>query len=127
VVRYLGESIGPCQGSCDVCAKWDVVGAAPAPPRKSRGRKATGTERPDPAAAAARGSEAELFDRLRGLRKRLAQARGLPAYIVFSDASLEEMVARLPKTKEELLAISGVGPKKLAQYGEAFLEVLRQA
>jgi ATP-dependent DNA helicase RecQ len=125
VVRYLGESIGPCQGSCDVCAKWDVVGAAPALPRKARGRKASRTGRSNPAAAD-RVRESGLFDRLKGLRKRLAEARGLPAYIVFSDASLAEMAARLPKNPEEFLAITGVGPKKLAQYGEAFLAVLRE-
>ena len=63
--------------------------------------------------------------RLRELRRRLATERGIPAYMVFSDAVLLAMAANRPITAEAVLGISGVGPKKLAQYGEAFLAVLR--
>ena len=69
----------------------------------------------------------ELFERLRALRKRLADAEGVPAYIVFSDAVLRQMASRVPKSPAEMLALSGVGPVKLERYGEAFLEVLREA
>jgi len=67
----------------------------------------------------------ELFARLRDLRRRLATERGIPAYMVFSDAVLLTMAATRPRTEAGVLAISGVGPKKLAQYGDAFLAVLR--
>ena len=50
----------------------------------------------------------------------------MPAYIVFSDATLIAMAEQRPRTKEELLAVPGVGPKKLAAYGEAFLALLRE-
>jgi ATP-dependent DNA helicase RecQ len=74
------------------------------------------------------GDEAELFAELRRLRRTLADARGIPAYMVFSDATLLEFAARRPSTPDEFLSISGVGPKKLALYGEPFLAVLgRQA
>ena len=68
----------------------------------------------------------ELFQRLRALRKRLADAEGVPAYIVFSDAVLRAMSARTPRTLPELAAISGIGPVKLARYGDLFLEEIRR-
>ncbi len=63
----------------------------------------------------------ELFERLRALRKRLADAQHVPAYVVFSDAALAEMAARRPRTADELLAVNGVGTTKLERYGEDFL------
>jgi superfamily II DNA helicase RecQ len=50
----------------------------------------------------------------------------MPAYIVFSDATLIAMAESKPMTVRELLAIPGVGPRKLAAYGEAFLALLRE-
>ena len=73
------------------------------------------------------GVDAELFTRLKRLRRELADARKVPAYIVFSDAVLVQMAAAKPRTQSALLAVSGVGPKKLTLYGDAFLEVLRSA
>jgi len=66
----------------------------------------------------------ELFERLRALRKRLADAQRVPAYVVFSDAALAEMAARRPRTADELLAVNGVGRTKLERYGEEFLRVI---
>ncbi len=65
-----------------------------------------------------------LFDRLRALRRRLADEQGVPAYVVFADATLAAMAALRPRTPDELLRVSGVGQVKLARYGEAFLAVL---
>jgi len=65
-----------------------------------------------------------LFERLRALRKRLADAQRVPAYVVFSDATLAEMAARKPRTQAELLEVGGVGQTKLERYGDAFLEVI---
>ena len=69
----------------------------------------------------------QQFDRLRAVRKRLADAESVPAYIVFSDAVLLQMAERVPRSRAELLLISGVGPVKVERYGEAFLEALREA
>ena len=66
-----------------------------------------------------------LFEKLRALRTTLAKKRGVPAYMIFGDATLTEMAERAPQTEEELLDITGVGPKKLAELGSHFLEVLR--
>jgi len=63
-----------------------------------------------------------LFDRLRRLRKKLADARGVPAYIVFSDVSLRQMARFYPTNRAEFARISGVGERKLADFGTAFIE-----
>jgi ATP-dependent DNA helicase RecQ len=67
----------------------------------------------------------EVFQRLRGLRKDLADEQRVPAYIVFSDKVLIEMATRRPASERELLAVPGVGPAKLEKYGAAFLAALR--
>jgi len=68
----------------------------------------------------------ERFERLRATRKRLADAEGVPAYIIFSDAVLRHMAVLVPQTPAQLLAIPGIGPVKLERYGEAFLATLRE-
>ena len=67
----------------------------------------------------------DLFEVLRQLRKQLAQQRGVPPYIIFSDATLEEMAARRPMSDTEMQQISGVGERKLQLYGDAFMEAIR--
>ena len=69
--------------------------------------------------------EESLFTTLKTLRRRIADARHMPAYIVFSDATLIAMAEQKPRTLDELLALPGVGPRKLAAYGDAFLALLR--
>ncbi len=67
----------------------------------------------------------QLFERLRQLRKRLAQKKGIPPYLIFSDRSLEEMAATRPSTREDFLDISGVGQKKLQDFGKPFLQEIQ--
>jgi ATP-dependent DNA helicase RecQ len=62
-----------------------------------------------------------LFDRLRALRKQLADERDVPAYIIFSDVALRQMARSYPASKREFAHISGVGEKKLREFGEVFL------
>jgi ATP-dependent DNA helicase RecQ len=66
--------------------------------------------------------DAEVFRALRDLRKELADERDVPAYVVFSDAVLRAMARELPQTPAQLRSISGVGEKKLADFGRRFLE-----
>jgi ATP-dependent DNA helicase RecQ len=61
-----------------------------------------------------------LFERLRQLRKRLADERGVPPYIVFSDVALRLMAREYPRTEAQFLRISGVGTKKLREFGSVF-------
>ena len=66
----------------------------------------------------------DLLDELKQLRRKLAIEKNVPAYIIFSDATLTDMCKKLPMTSEEFLTVSGVGKTKLAQYGEIFLETI---
>ena len=63
-----------------------------------------------------------LFQRLRALRKQLADEYHVLPYMIFSDATLRAMVRRRPANVEELLEVPGVGRAKLQRYGDAFLE-----
>jgi ATP-dependent DNA helicase RecQ len=63
----------------------------------------------------------ELFERLRELRKRLADERALPPDIIFSDVALRQMARNYPESEREFARISGVGEKKLRDFGEVFL------
>ena len=67
----------------------------------------------------------ELFEVLRTLRREIAQKSGIPPYLVFSDASLEEMSANRPLTEFDFSMISGVGEKKLQQYGKVFMDAIK--
>jgi ATP-dependent DNA helicase RecQ len=67
----------------------------------------------------------ELFGQLRQLRKKLAEEKGVPPYVVFGDLALMQMAAYLPQGDENFSRISGVGQEKLRQYGPVFMEVIR--
>lgn len=68
----------------------------------------------------------KLYDQLKALRMKFAKKNHIPPYLVFSDKTLQEMCQRLPKSKHELLAINGVGMVKYNQYGEAFIETIKE-
>lgn len=67
----------------------------------------------------------ELFEHLRQIRKEIAQKEGIPPYLIFSDATLEEMAFSKPQTEDDMLAVSGVGEKKLVQFGYRFIKAIR--
>jgi ATP-dependent DNA helicase RecQ len=115
IVRHLGETIAACGESCDACAGWDRLAesrpvAAP-----------VGAAAPRPPLAEA---DDALVAALKGLRKQLAAERAVPAYVIFSDATLHDIAASRPRTADALLAISGIGPKKLELYGDALLAIV---
>jgi ATP-dependent DNA helicase RecQ len=68
--------------------------------------------------------ETSLFEQLRLLRKQIADAEGLPPYVIFHDTTLHDMIEKMPVTEDEMLAVSGVSHSKLEKYGKAFLKVL---
>jgi len=73
-----------------------------------------------------RGAEVEiLFERLRKLRKQVADAQSVPPYVVFADSSLRLMAQQQPQTIEAFAEISGVGTHKLTQYGDKFVSEIR--
>jgi ATP-dependent DNA helicase RecQ len=71
--------------------------------------------------------DAELYAALRAVRRSLADERDVPAYVVFSDAVLRAMAREAPQSLSALRAISGVGDKKLADFGERFLAAITAA
>lgn len=68
----------------------------------------------------------DLFEKLRGLRMELAKKDRVPPYLVFTDKTLTQMCQLRPKSKEEMLMVSGVGENKFRKYGEAFLALLNE-
>lgn len=97
-----------------------VAKGRPRKPRpEGRTRGASAAELPDLTP-----EQAELFEALRSLRTRLAREQQIPPYLIFNNATLEDMCRKRPTTPDELLEVSGVGAKKAERYGEAFLEVI---
>ena len=88
---------------------------------------------PTPRSKTARSNQAlpvnddPLFAALRNMRRQLAQQQGVPPYVVFHDSTLTAMAAMRPQTLDEFAELPGVGVRKLQTYGDAFLQVLRDA
>ena len=99
----------------------------PPPQRETSGEPNAGKER---TAGKTRGGantpDAALFEQLRALRRSLADAEGVPAFVVFGDTTLKGLAAAKPIHSRDMLAVSGVGPTKLDKYGEAFMAVIRE-
>lgn len=66
-----------------------------------------------------------LFEKLRDIRKTIADETSVPPYLIFSDVTLKDMCRYLPKTEDDLLAIKGVGERKLNSYGSDFLSTIQ--
>jgi ATP-dependent DNA helicase RecQ len=88
--------------------------------RKIRGKQRTTQPRPT---EISEGNQ-NIWQALRDLRLELAQSQGVPAYVIFHDATLIEMAERRPKDRQQLAMINGVGDHKLARYGDVFLSVI---
>ncbi|WP_062113696.1 DNA helicase RecQ [Aureimonas sp. AU40] len=95
--------------------------------RKDRTRKATEFRRSAPVTEGLSQESAFLFEALRKLRSRLSREQSLPAYMVFSDATLRAMAELRPGTLRLMGKVPGVGAAKLERYGEMFLATLREA
>ena len=70
-------------------------------------------------------AETELFERLRALRKKLADESSVPPYVVFPDRTLRELARRKPRSEEDLEGVFGVGAHKAERYGGAFVREIR--
>jgi len=111
------------RGESEFLYRRDTVPArSPKPAREGRG---PGGKQPEDGPLSA--SEAALLDALKALRLRLAHERGVPAYIVFSDRTLIDMVRRLPRNEEEFAGVNGVGEAKLKAFAAPFLAAIESA
>ena len=107
-------------------ASWEVMKGQRSvrlmqPVRRKKGEKAAKSEVDT---ASWEGVDEQLFEALRDLRRQLAQERGVPPYIIFSDATLRELARVRPSTLEKMHLIYGVGEAKLRDLGERFLQVI---
>lgn len=122
ILRYFGEYGSDHCGNCGNCLNRfesvDVMDTA----KEKEATKAVRKKKS--AVSELTAEEALLFERLRGLRTEIARKEHVPPYVVFSDKTLIQMSCLRPKTKEAMLAVSGVGEHKLEKYGERFLACL---
>ena len=91
----------------------------------SQGKENRKTKKSSSSALDLSEAEEELFEKLRTLRLKIAKEEKVPPYIVFSDKTLIHMSVQKPKSREEMLLVSGVGTFKYDKYGERFLEILK--
>ena len=96
------------------------------PVRKDRAGEARRAGRKKTAAPSPAPEAEDLFSALRAVRTRLAQEENVPAYVVFSNATLADMAEKAPRTMDEFLDVTGVGEVKAARYGEEFLRAIAE-
>lgn len=106
ILRYFGEKAPASCGNCSSCIGKTRLSKVPA------GKEAV----IEP--------EESCFTALRLLRNQLAMAQKTPAYVVFTDATLRDMVSRQPLSEEEFLEVSGVGEEKNRRYGKLFIDLI---
>ncbi|MCB1246219.1 MAG: ATP-dependent DNA helicase RecQ, partial [Acidimicrobiia bacterium] len=119
---YFGEAIEPCVESCDNCTDFDIDMTTSGGARAFRPRGAV-PGGPDGDLDLS-DDDRRLFDELRTLRKQLADSRGVPAYVVFNDATLRAIAVGRPRTEADFLALPGVGAVKLETYGAVFIDLV---
>ncbi len=120
--QYGGIMFGP--NARAVLKGERTVEIGPQPPARRRTRNRA---RGQPAGTPANAADDALFEILRETRKALAEEQGVPAYVIFHDATLREMAAVRPADLDAMGRVSGVGAAKLERYGDAFLEAIRKS
>lgn len=99
-------------------AEAPLYGESPAPKKRRRKTKEVPEGQAGP-------EETALYERLREIRRKLANERNVPAFMILSDASLRALARLRPGSPEALLLVPGIGPWKAEAYGERFLEAIR--
>jgi ATP-dependent DNA helicase RecQ len=95
--------------------------------KDSESVKTPGSDRsaPHPVAVSLDDASLSLFDHLRRVRLEIAEEMNLPAYLIFHDKTLSQMAARRPRSRQDLLQVTGVGERKAAQFGNRFLKAIQ--
>ncbi|GAC1414663.1 MAG: ATP-dependent DNA helicase RecQ [Candidatus Velthaea sp.] len=134
--RHLADELVRLELISQDVARYNVVSLTAAGRRALIDRTPVSIRRPSVAPAKARRSKAaaaddgeydrDLYAALRGVRKSLADERDVPAYVIFSDAVLRAMARDVPTSPSQMRAISGVGDKKLADFGTQFLAAIEE-
>lgn len=116
LLRYFGQNTWKPCGNCSVCCPQQQK-ASPVGLLARRARQQSVT--------AERDLDAALLAQLKDMRLKLAKRQGVPAFVVFTDATLREICARCPQNEEELMRVPGIGTRKCQQYGQDVLKILR--
>jgi ATP-dependent DNA helicase RecQ len=127
VLRYFGDDAGhgDC-GGCDNCLGIKRGGREAASPKRPRSRPTR--DRALPASGSSLpAADPKLVAALKRLRTTIARDEKVPPYVIFPDRTLEEIAARRPRTVEALGEVHGVGPTRLAKYGERLVSVVRDS
>ena len=122
-LSITGKGRGLLQGESVFLYRRDTAPARSSEPARDPG----GRRRKEPQDGPLSGPETALLDALKALRLRLAKERGVPAYVVFPDRTLIDMVRRRPRTEEEFAEVNGVGAAKLKAFAEPFLAAIETA
>ena len=115
--HHGGLEFGP--GARAILKEGEAVSLAVQPKRERRGRRRD--------AVAANPADNPLFEALRTRRRELAQEAGVPPYVIFHDSVLRDIATQRPTSRAALSLLSGIGARKLDAYGDAFLQVVRDA
>lgn len=125
MLNYFGERAESFCGNCGNCLKklaadeyQEQLDKYPSYDARLKIRKPQPVKRPA-------SENPKLYDRLRLLRNSIAKQNAVPAYVIFTDKTIKEMSMYLPKNKEELLQINGVGEAKYEKYGAEFLTEIK--
>jgi len=119
ILEYFGENfLGDNCDGCDICLK-------PEKERSKMDKTLSLFPKKNKKVKEYTPYDKILFEKLRALRKQIADEKNFPAFVIFGDVSLREMASQFPKNNEEFLEIKGVGEQKLEDYGNSFLEVIK--
>jgi len=121
ILRYFGEQAPARCGACGRCEPGQCLPAAPLPAAAKGRRRLDGTGQQRDTSPAPAGDDA-LYEQLARLRAQIAALQKVPAYVVFSNATLMDMCAKKPANRQTMLSVSGVGEQKLRLYGDLFLQ-----
>ncbi len=122
-LSITGKGRGLQQGESVFLYRRDTAPARSSEPVRDPG----GRRRKEPQDGPLSGPDTTLLDALKALRLRLAKERGVPAYVVFPDRTLIDMVRRRPRTEEEFAEVNGVGAAKLKAFATPFLAAIETA
>ena len=126
VLRYFGDPAARprCEG-CDRCVG-STLGPSVAPRRQRPGKRKASRGRPAAPAPSRAAADPSLMSELKALRAELARAEKVPAYVVYPDRTLAELATALPRSRAALEAVHGMGPSRIAKYGEQVLALIKR-
>jgi ATP-dependent DNA helicase RecQ len=122
-LKLTDSARGVLKGETEVMLREETAGARL---RATRSKSRRGDIAPE-FATQDRPGDADLLGALRAWRSETARKRGVPAYVVFHDATLDGIASSRPTTLSELRSISGVGDKKLEHYGDELIALVKSA